>query len=190
MSTTNRLNGPNEALDDFLERYVEAYRQENTKPQTEYIDGWNVSVYRGEVRYGMIEWLPLKRQTTLDFSGIEHGLNRELHSGIKAFYQRYYAADLHVTCAGKPYTLSQILSEEDEERLLRNVIGHVLMKDRLKQPATVFIGTSDEEDDLIISLDNQTGEVGLEYVGQPQHATLAKTLTEFLDQLQPRVVSD
>lgn len=184
-----RYDSTDDALDNLFERYVSAYQREGKKPQTEYIDDWDVSVYRGEVRYGMIEWLPLRRQIALDFTGTEQGLELSLHQGVQMFYQRYFAADLHVLWDDVPYTLSQVLSAEDEERLLRNLIGHVLMKDRLQQPTTVFIGTSDSEDDVIVSVDNQTGVVGLEYVGKPQHVKLADTLAEFLRKAQPHVVN-
>lgn len=188
-AASNNLSSLQSALSALHQRYQLAYQVAGVQPQTEYIAEWDAPCYDGEVRYGMIPWKAVRQQPELDFSGVEKGLGLELNEQLKAFYGLYYAADLELTFDGHPMTLSQVMAEEDAERLQRNLIAHVLMKHKLEQSTTLFIGTSEESEDLIISVNNQSGEVGLEYAGKPQHAVLAKNLTEFLQHVEPRVTS-
>lgn len=175
-------------LAQLHDSYQRSYEQEGEMPLTDYIDEWEVPCYRGDVKYGMIAWRAVEQHPSADFTGVERGLECQLDAQVKAFFGHYFAADLHVAFEHHPITLSQVISVEDVDRLQRNLIAHVLMKRRLEQPDTLFIGTSDESEDLIISVDNSTGVVGLEFVGKPQHAELAANLTEFLQQLSVRVV--
>lgn len=194
MSNANHPSPSNEGLDigqvlaDLHQRYQAAYAVESKQPMTEYIDGWNAPCYQGEVRYGMIAWKAVLQQPATDFRGVEQGLGCQLDEQLKAFYQGYFAADLYLSFDGHPIVLSQVMSVEDVDRLQRNLIAHVLMKRRLEQPVTLFLGTSETSDDLIISVHNETGEVGLEYAGKPHHATLAANVAEFLARCTPRVV--
>jgi SecY interacting protein Syd len=80
--------------------------------------------------------------------------------------------------------LLQVWNEEDFERLQQNLIGHLLMKQRLKQSPSLFFGLTDEED-FILTVINDTGEVALEQVGKPAQEILAPTLAHFIAQLSP-----
>jgi len=50
----------------------------------------------------------------------------------------------------------------------------------------VFIGLGVENDDLLVSIDNSTGQVGLEWVGKEQHECLADSLEDWLIKCQPK----
>lgn len=64
------------------------------------------------------------------------------------------------------------------------------MKQRLKQDETIFFAVTDEED-MIISVDNNNGEVWVERVGCKPHKKISDSLVEFLRQLTPNsVISD
>ncbi|RAJ96540.1 SecY-interacting protein [Aliidiomarina maris] len=190
MSNTTSSSELIQALSDLHQRYQAAYADVDRQPTTEYIDEWQAPCYASEVRYGEVAWRPVLQQPKADFSGVEHGLEMPLNAQVKAFYGQFFAADLYVTVDTHPVVLSQVMCSEDLDRLQRNLIAHVLMKRRLGQPETLFIGTGEESEDLIISVDNATGVVGLEYAGKPQHAELAPNLTAFLHQCQARVVAD
>ncbi|RUO32051.1 SecY-interacting protein [Aliidiomarina sedimenti] len=179
-----------QALADLQQRYRRAYTEAGTVPQTEYLDEWQAPCYDGDVRFGLIPWRAVVQQPVTNFNDVERGLESQLHTDVQLFYATYFAADLHVALDGQPMTLSQVMCVEDVERLQRNLIAHVLMKRQLQQDVTLFIGTSDASDDLIVSVHNLTGEVGLEYAGKPQHEKLADNLTEFLQRLDVRVVTD
>ena len=59
------------------------------------------------------------------------------------------------------------------------------MKQKLKQAETVFFAVTDEED-MIISLDNSSGEVWVERVGCKPHKKLSDSLVDFISQLTPK----
>jgi SecY interacting protein Syd len=59
------------------------------------------------------------------------------------------------------------------------------MKQKLKQAETIFFAVTDEED-MIISLDNISGEVWVERVGCKPHKKLSNSLVEFISQLTPK----
>jgi SecY interacting protein Syd len=77
-------------------------------------------------------------------------------------------------------------NKDDFERLQENLIGHILMKRRLKQEETVFFAVTDEED-MIISVDNASGSVWVERVGCKPHKQLSDSLAQFISQLTPVV---
>lgn len=177
-------------LTKLHERYQNTYQEQGLLPQTDYMDEWDAACYQGEVKYGLIGWRPCKQESAFDFSAIEKGLEVALHADVADFYRTFYAGDLHLSYAGEDFTLLQVIHSEDADRLQRNLIGHVLMKQRLKQELTLFVGVGASSEDLIVSVDNKTGVVGLEYVGKEQHAKLANSLSELLAGATPRVVTD
>jgi len=177
------------ALDQLIERYQQAYQQAGVKLVTEAHDEWQAPIYGERVDDDMVEWLPAHQSSALQFTDLANALEQPFHTSLEALYGRWFAADLNVSFANHPLVLLQLHGSEDGERLQANLAGHVLMKRRLRQPITLFIGLAEESDDLLITLNNETGQVGLEFVGREQHEILAETLEEFLQQLQPRVVA-
>lgn len=175
-----------EAIAELHERYQRAYQAAQQQPSTEYMSGWEAPCYVGTPSGGEIAWRPVAQNPALDFSGVEHALEMPLDTETKILFSAMYAGDLILEFASNELVLLQVMCAEDGERLQKNLIGHVMMKQRLEQPITLFIGLTDE-DDLLISVDNETGAVGLEYVGKPQHEVLAANVSEFLEQLSPRI---
>ncbi|EKE74050.1 SecY-interacting protein [Gallaecimonas xiamenensis] len=127
-------------------------------------------------------WHPVKRDTPADFTGLEAALGLTLHPSIKAYFGHYFMEYLKVSHARGEVELLGAWNEQDFERLQQNLIGHVLMKRRLNQPVTLFIACTDD-DNFMLSVDNQSGEVVLEPVGQPAQDVLAPSLAAFLDSL-------
>ena len=80
----------------------------------------------------------------------------------------------------------QVVNSEDFERLQQNLIGHLLMKQRLRQAPTLFFGLTDEED-FILTVVNESGEVALEQVGREPANILAPSLAVFIEQLTPAI---
>ncbi|RUO80550.1 SecY-interacting protein [Idiomarina tyrosinivorans] len=173
-------------MQQLLTDYVAAYTAQQKVPQAEYVQQWQAPIYQGKgsAESDRIAWQPVRQSSPLNFADLEQALGLVFHADIKRWFQHWYAADLQCTFQQHPLSLLQVQCAEDGERLLANIAGHVLMKRRLKQSETVFIGLSDEHDDLLISVDNQTAEVGLEWIGKPQHEILAQNLVEFIDKLE------
>lgn len=136
----------------------------------------------GEVVNEQVAWWPVFVQNPIDFSGLEHGLELELHPDIKAYYNVAFGGGLKLQHQRGPVELLMPWHQADTERLQQNIIGHVLMKRRLKQQVTVFFAVTDDED-LLLSVLNSTGEVYLERVGCEVKEKLAGSLTEFLQSL-------
>ncbi len=183
------MNSVIESLKLLHERYAAFYQAAGLMPRAEYISNWDAPCYRGKPSGGEIDWQAVPQQEKLDFSGVEHALEMPLDTQVKDFFSCVYAGDLALEFRGNQLTLLQVMHPEDGERLQQNLIGHVMMKQRLKQSITLFVGLTDE-DDLLISVNNETGEVGLEYVGKDQHEILATDLASFLAEVEPRLPAD
>lgn len=136
----------------------------------------------GAVVDEQVAWWPEFNHTSIDFSGLEHALELQLHPDIKAFYSVAFGGGLRLQHARGPVELLMPWHQADTERLLQNIIGHVLMKRRLKQQITIFFAVTDD-DDLLLSVLNSTGEVFLERVGSEVKEKLADSLHTFLQSL-------
>ncbi|GAB3291845.1 SecY-interacting protein [Pseudidiomarina andamanensis] len=182
-------------FDDFIHRYSTAYAEVNIPLLTEAHEDWQAPIYRQPegneaAAEELVHWQPILQQEPLQFDDLANALEQPFHPDIAIFYGRWFAADLNVEYDNHPLILLQNHCREDGERLQANLAGHVLMKRRLRQPITLFIGLAEESDDLLITVDNESGQVGLEFVGQPQHEILAPSLAAFIEKIKPRIVSE
>jgi SecY interacting protein Syd len=121
----------------------------------------------------------------LCFANVESALNLKLHHDIKTYFTTIFSHDIEACCDEGNLSLLFAWNQEDFERLQENIIGHILMKQRLKQTETVFFAVTDEED-MIISVDNSSGEVWVEQVGCKPHKKLSDSLSTFIAQLTPK----
>ncbi len=179
------------AFDQLINRYVDFYQQHGADLLVEMNSEWQAPIYqRVDEGSDYCHWQPQIQQQPGSFNDLAAALEQPLHDSVAELYSRWYAADLAVVWQQQPLWLLQVHGPEDYERMQANLAGHVLMKRRLRQPITLFIGIAEESDDLLITVDNESGAVGLEYVGKPQHQLLAPNLTEFLANLSPRLVEN
>ena len=135
---------------------------------------------------GDIRWQPVSRQEPADFSGLESAMELVLHQDIKTFYGSFWSDSFPAQAADGELTLIQAWNAEDFDRLLANVIGHLVEQRRNRIAPTVFIACTDE-DDLVLSIDNASGRVVLEEPGDEPKRDIAGTLAELLDRLEPIV---
>lgn len=174
------------ALDRTLRRYVD-HREDitGTLPTQEYDPEWPSECQIGEPGAdGTIRWKPRERDSAADFSGLESALELEIHPDIKSFYGSYWAAAIEMQAAEGGVTLIQVWNDADFDRLVENILGHAMAKKRVKAPLTVFIACTDENE-YMLSVDNDTGRVVLEEPGSPPSREVSPSLVEFLDRLQP-----
>jgi SecY interacting protein Syd len=129
-----------------------------------------------------VRWWPVLRGECQDFSNLEHGLEFRLHPDLQAFYGHSYGGGLKVIHQRGNAELLMVWHQEDFSRLQQNIIAHILMKRRLKQRETVFFAVTDD-DDIMLSVLNETGAVYLEHAGCEVKEQLAPSLAEFLQQL-------
>ncbi|MXP59161.1 SecY-interacting protein [Pantoea sp. Taur] len=129
-------------------------------------------------------WQPQPFTLPATLEAVEWALDIQLQSEISAFYTSQFAGDMTATFQQQPITLLQVWSESDFTRLQENLIGHLVMKRRLKQSPTLFIATTESEQD-VIALCNLSGEVILEQPGSKKRQVLAASIQTFLNDLQP-----
>jgi len=176
-----------EQLDKFVSSYVE--RAGDNGLIIEFDSQWPSPCIQnakseGRVDGTAVQWTPKLQEPQHSFSNVESAMSITLHPDYCALFTRYYSANLTAVAEQGQCELLQVWNDEDFERLQQNLIGHLLMKQRLKQAPTLFFGLTDEED-FILSIINDTGEVALEQVGKEPQQILASSLAEFLASLTP-----
>ncbi len=175
-------------LADIYRQFVQqalAWQQQQQLPLLTWADESSVSPCQmGAVQNNEVQWQPVPQPSAADFSNIEQALGLKLHTDIKQYYQLYFGAGLAAQHARGKLLLLQVWNDDDLKRLQENIIGHIIMKRRLKQRETVFFATT-EDDDILLSVLNSTGEVYLEHVGQEVKEKLADDLAQFMAQLAP-----
>lgn len=132
-----------------------------------------------------VEQLTDDKEELFSFTNVESALNLELHPDIKTYFTTIFSGDIEAICSEGQLSLLFAWNKDDFERLQENIIGHILMKQRLKQAETVFFAVTDEED-MIISVDNVSGEVWVEQVGCKPHKKISGSLVDFISQLTPK----
>jgi SecY interacting protein Syd len=130
-----------------------------------------------------------KKAEKLSFHNVESALSLELHQDIKTYFTTIFSGEIDAECDDGALSLLFAWNREDFDRLQENIIGHILMKQRLKQAETVFFAVTDEED-MIISVDNANGEVWVERVGCKPHKKLSDSLATFITDLRPNITAN
>ena len=194
MTSSNSVNvnlNVSKTVQQFAEQYINNYRKAHgVLPQVEQDEQWpspceQREAQNGEPLDGHVFWQPVANSgEQLSFENVESALNITLHQDIKDYFTSIYSESLEAQCDDGKLSLLFAWNEDDFQRLQENIIGHILMKQRLKQPITVFFAVTDEED-MIISFDNDSGEVWVEQVGRKPHKKLTNSIVEFINILEP-----
>jgi SecY interacting protein Syd len=167
------------ALDNLMQRITETL-VETDKNQIEPDPEWpSPCEYEHN---GKSCWKPYLLDTPNSFENVESGLEITLNEEYKSYFTRYYANNIDVSHPRGALQLLQAWSEDDFTRLQQNLVGHLIMKTKLKQNFTLFFALTDEED-LNLVVDNDSGEVWLEYVGKAPHEKVADSLSAFLTEV-------
>ena len=172
-------------LDKFVSSYVEQAEGKGLK--IEFDSEWPSPCYETTVQDGeLVRWSPVLQSPRQSFNNVEEALSLTLNSDYCEYFTRYYSNNLKASAPQGGCELLQVFNAEDFERLQQNLIGHLLMKQRLRQAPTLFFGLTDEED-FILTVVNESGEVALEQVGREPAQILAPSLAVFLEQLTPGI---
>lgn len=186
------------ALDEFIQKYLVTAKKHPEMLLAEYDNDWPSECYtsldsksdkdNASSTNDRVDWQPVKRSGLVNFSDLEKALEMKIHEDIISYYSAYWSENLNAETDKGYLQLLQPLNQDDFERLQQNLVGHILMKRRLKQPETFFIALTDE-DDFIITVHNTSGEVMLEQVGLEPKEVLAANLAVFIQSLQPSYTS-
>jgi len=172
------------ALRDFTNRYCQHWQQ-HTGHAPASSDLYGVpSPCALEDRDQRVLWQPQPFSLPPSLDAVGRAIDLQLQPQITTFYTTQFAGDMQARFQQRNLTLLQVWSEEDFLRLQENLIGHLLMQRRLRQSPTLFIATTESEQE-IVSLSNLSGEVVLEQPGRKQREVLAGNIEIFLKLLQP-----
>lgn len=130
-------------------------------------------------------WTPTEQQLSVDFSGLANAAEAPIHKDIQDYYGLYWSGILLAKTQEGPVSLIQIWNQEDFDRLIENLVGHLMMKIRAKAPFTVFFANTEEDSELFLSIDNASGVVLLEEPGKAPIREVAPNIASFLDRLTP-----
>jgi len=174
-----------ESLWIFANDFVDLHEKSNGGlPIIEKDDEWTSVCQQDDYDENNIHWRPVKSDIALSFENIEKALEISLHQDIKTYFSTFFSESINATCGDGDLSLLFAWNKDDFHRLQENIIGHILMKKRLKQENTIFFAVTDE-DDMILSINNESGEVWVERVGCKAHKKLAESLNDFICQLTP-----
>ncbi|KXI28169.1 SecY-interacting protein [Paraglaciecola hydrolytica] len=181
-----------DAMNGFIDKFLQTSRSINSALQIEYDPAWPSLCYipqgsLGEAG-GLVSWQPVKQHKPLIWHDFEKALDLQLHPSISTYYQCYWSEHLSAQHASGKLELIQLWNEADFERLQQNLIGHILMKRRLKQTETIFFALTEEED-FILSVKNMSGEVVLEQIGLEPKQVIAPDIASFLSSIEPVIAS-
>jgi len=176
-----------EIMEQFMDCYIEQYQEKHGRlPIIDVDDDWPSPCLQHHSSEAEVFWQPIKSNDSLSFDNVEQALEIKLHSDIQTYFTTYFSESISAKCFEGNLSLLLPWSIEDFKRLQENVIGHILMKKRLKQPLTIFFAVTDDEEN-ILSIDNDSGEVWVESVGCLPHKKLADSLIEFFQKISPKV---
>lgn len=185
------------ALWDFSMLYVQSWQQahhtlpiaqgyDNLPSPCQVVQSAFLTEQAALKREDEVRWQPVKREQFADFSNVEQGIDLTLHPDIKSFYACQFAADIPVLFQGEPLVLIQVWNDEDLRRLQENILGHLVMQKRLKNDPSVFIASTNHENELV-SICNSTGKVIKEKIGTKERIVLANQMVDFIHALVPDV---
>lgn len=171
----------------FSQSFIEQYKNTHGHlPTNEVDEQWPSPCEQGTYNENEILWQPVEVVEPLTFENIESALELKLHHDIKIYFTSIYSDSLNAQCSEGQLSLLFPWSIDDFKRLQENIIGHIMMKQQLKQSITLFFAVTDDEEN-ILSVNNENGEVWVERIGCEPHKKLANSLVEFFKLLTPSV---
>lgn len=179
------------ALDQFVERFLSLYQTDMPPmPQQQFDAEWPSDCYQKEYIDGdQCGWKPTPQGHPQDlFEGLANALEVDIHPDIKAYYTHLWSDPLPAACPDGDLELIFVWNDDDYERLRANLIGHALMKKKRRQPLTLFFACTEPEE-MVISIDNASGEIVVETPGKKPHQILSSSMADFISQLSPRKIT-
>lgn len=175
------------SLDAFIQRSL-ALRGRDWF-ESEFDPEWRSACELGDPTERRGRWRPAPQQPAVDFSGLANAVEAPIHEDIRAYYGTFWSGSLEAQSQEGRVSLIQLWNQDDFERLIRNLLGHALVKRRARQPFTVFFANTEADSELFLSIDNESGKVLLEEPGRRPLKIVEDNVATFLDRLEPLDVS-
>ena len=132
-------------------------------------------------------WQPVPQSPRVNFAGLEHALEMTIHPDIVAYYSCFWSGTLETNSQEGQVSLIQLWNAEDFDRLIANLIGHAMVKQKQRENFSVFFANTEPDSEMFLSIDNQTGKILLEEAGKKDHRIVESDIRTFLTRLQPVV---
>lgn len=169
-------------LKSFTQKYVDLWQEKSGLPPASE-DLYGVpSICISRTGDEVVYWLPQPFVGTDKLEKVEKAMGIIIRPELHDYFTTQYAGDMQVRFREVDFSLIQVWSEEDFIRLQENIIGHLVTQKRLKLTPTLFIGTTNSENE-IISVCNVSGDVILETFGKKKREVLSENLSLFLSEL-------
>ena len=170
------------------ESVARSQQQTGSLPRAPYDADWPSVRIVDRVGDDDCTWQPVAMDEPPSFSRLVSALDVPIASSLRDFFSTRWSGGLPMTFLDNDLELLQLWNEQEFENLLANQIGHALEKKRVNQPLTLFFALVD--DDRLLTVENDTGIVFLETLGQRHPLEVSPSLEEFLAQLTPRLLND
>jgi SecY interacting protein Syd len=172
-----------EALDALVARVVAA-----VDLRTDHDPHWPSPCERGAPDADdRIAWVPTPRADYGALDPLAETLGRPLHPSLRTFWGHLWSDGLPCRSAEGEVHLLGVWNLDDHERLLANLLGHAQQQKRRRRAPTFFFACTEDDSDLILSVDEATGAVVLEEPGQAPRRVVEDALAPFLARLEPLV---
>ena len=173
-----------------LDRFVIATLSNYPTLWSEYDPTWRSSCEVGDPRpfqsYTAVPWRPTPRyHAEHEFERFEQAIEAKIHPSVKQYYSSYWSGCLEAESAYGHVSLILLWNEDDRDRLLENLIGHVLTQKRYRIPLSIFFACTTVDSRLFLTVNNSTGEVQLERPAYKAERIVAPSLSDFLANLTP-----
>lgn len=173
-----------------LRSFVNRHVSEHSQRWEEFDAEWRSPCETGEPRTVdgdlWVPWSPVARQHARDFDGLANAIEAPVHPSICDYYAQYWSGNLEATSEEGELSLILLWNPDDIDRLVENLVGHVLVRLRARRAITLFFGCTDPATDLILSVRNDDGVVLAEDARGKVIREVADSLPEFLQRLETR----
>ena len=176
-----------ETIDEFFDHYIKSFERLTTPHDPEWPSPCEQGIpWEDETGERFMAWQPVRRHGEVDdFAGLERALELPIHPDIKTHYGRFWSANLEAEAPDGHVSLLYLWSPTDAERLIENLIGHAVACRHNRTPFSVFFACTEEDSDLYLTVNNETGAVQLETPGRPPLRTVSDSLEAFMTLLVP-----
>ncbi len=176
------------ALRNLYQDYVQQFQaQHGSLPFSPWQEDWDSPCIQQVDRHQeRTYWLPAEREDEQPLPEVEKGLEIAVHPDIRTFYGSLWADGIRVDSPWGEIGLIQVWNPEDLELLKQNQLGHAFVRLKQRSPLSFFIGI--QQDEKVISIDNDRGVVQREQPGRRRKdEVLCDSLENFLRQLRPNL---
>lgn len=184
------------SINKTLHSFVDQYQQRYGVLEEAFDPDWRSACEIGEAYrrpedpagVQRIRWAPLPRHpeaAAADFAPLERALEITVHQDIKDYFGAFWSGGLEAEAPDGHVSLILLWNDADRERLIENLIGHAMAKQRARSGFSVFFACTEADSELFLSVDNSTGAILLEKPGFKPIRQVADNLTEFLSTLVP-----